>query len=212
VIAQAIEPLKRLPPSSDVTAQRSLQLIERSVVKLDNLVSAARDLEHAAADVVYPARRQFDLSTFLGQMLEDYDITLASQEKRLSVEMADNVTIYADEDLIEPIVENLLENAASFTARDATVEVRLDKAGDWALLTVADRGPGVEPDKLGKIFDRYASFRAMPGEEDTSAANDHQGLGLWIVKRNVDGLDGSISARNRENGGFEITVRFRAKA
>jgi two-component system, OmpR family, sensor histidine kinase ChvG len=213
VIAQAIEPLRRLPPPSDIAAKRSLQLIERSVIKLDNLVSAARDLEHAAADLVYPARRQFNLSTFLGQMLEDYDITLASQEKKLSVQVAENVTVYADEDLIEPIVENLLENAASFTVRGATVEVRLDKQGVWAHLIVADRGPGVEPDKLHRIFDRYASFRPTPtGAEEANGANNYQGLGLWIVKRNVDGLNGSISARNRDKGGFEITVRLPAKA
>lgn len=212
VIAQAIEPLKRAAPASDTAATRSLQLIERSVMKLDNLVSSARDLEHAAADVVYPERREFDLSTFLGQMLEDYDITLASQDKKLAIQVDDDVTVYADEDLIEPVVENLLENAASYTAREGTVEVNLRRQGGWALLSVGDRGPGVEPDKLHKIFDRYASFRAASnGPEDMVGTNTHQGLGLWIVKRNVDGLNGSISARNRVQGGFEITVKLRAK-
>jgi len=213
VIAQAIEPLKRLPPSSDAAAKRSLQLIERSVMKLDNLVSSARDLEHAAADVVYPMRREFGLSTFLSQMLEDYDITLASQDKKLSVQLSDNITVYADEDLIEPIVENLLENAASYTNRGGAVEVNLCQEGGWALLTVSDRGPGVDPGELHKIFDRYASFRPAPGgPDDTAGPNNHQGLGLWIVKRNVDGLDGSISACNRDGGGFEIAVKLRAKA
>lgn len=213
VIAQAIEPLKRLTAPSDVTAKRSLQLIERSVTKLDNLVSSARELEHAAADVVYPSRRQFDLSTFLRQMLEDYDITLASQGKILSVDVSDDVTIYADEDLIEPIVENLLENAASYTAKGGTVEVSLRQHDRYALLIVADRGPGVDADKLHKIFDRYASFRPVPaGPDDLIGTTNHQGLGLWIVKRNVDGLSGSISACNRENGGFEVTVKLRAMA
>jgi len=212
VIAQAVEPLKRQVPPSDVAAKRSLQLIERSIVKLDNLVSSARDLEQAAADVLYPARRPFNLSAFLAQMLEDYDMTLASQGKTLSVQVSDDITVYADEDLIEPVVENLLENAASYTARGGTVEVFLRQQEEHALVVVADRGPGVDPDKLPHIFDRYASFRPTSAlTDDMAGTNAHQGLGLWVVKRNVEGLGGSVAARNRRGGGFEITVKLRAR-
>jgi len=212
VIAQAVEPLKRQVPSSDIAAKRSLQLIERSIVKLDNLVTSARDLEQAAADVLYPARRPFNLSAFLGQMLEDYDITLASQGKSLTVHVSDNITVYADEDLIEPVVENLLENAASYTAIGGTVEVFLRQQEDHALVVVADRGPGVDQDKLPRIFDRYASFRPVPAAaDDMLGSNAHQGLGLWVVKRNVEGLGGSVAACNRQDGGFEITVKLRAR-
>jgi two-component system, OmpR family, sensor histidine kinase ChvG len=207
-----VEPLKRQVSSSDIAAKRSLQLIERSIVKLDNLVSSARDLEQAAADVLYPVRRPFNLSEFLAQMLEDYDITLASQGKNLSVHVSDNITVYADEDLIEPVVENLLENAASYTAKGGTVEVFLRRQEEHALVVVADRGPGVDLDKLPHIFDRYASFRPISATDDMTGTNAHQGLGLWVVKRNVEGLGGSVAARNRHGGGFEITVKLRARA
>ena len=212
VIAQAVEPLKRQVPSSDIAARRSLQLIERSIVKLDNLVSSARDLEQAAADVLYPVRRPLNLSQFLAQMLEDYDMTLSSQGKNLSVQVSDDVTVYADEDLIEPVVENLLENAASYTAKGGTVEVCLSQHEEHALVIVADRGPGVDLDKLPHIFDRYASFRPLTAAtDDMVGTNAHQGLGLWVVKRNVEGLGGSVAARNRQGGGFEITVKLRAR-
>lgn len=213
VIAQAVEPLRRVVPASDVAANRSLQLIERSVVKLDNLVTAARDLEQAEADVVYPVRRPFNLSKFLAQLLEDYDMTLASQGKTLSVQVSDDVIVYADEDLIEPVVENLLENAASYTSKGGTIDVVLRRQDDQALVTVADRGPGVEPDKLLRIFDRYASFRAGPAVvDDIAGTGAHQGLGLWVAKRNVEGLGGSVVAGNRQGGGFEITVKLRCSA
>jgi two-component system sensor histidine kinase ChvG len=213
VIAQAVEPLRRVVPASDVAANRSLQLIERSVIKLDNLVSSARDLEQAAADVVYPVRRPFNLSNFLAQMLEDYDMTLASQGKTLSVHVSDNVIVYADEDLIEPVVENLLENAASYTNKGGTIDVFLRQQDDYALVTVADRGPGIEQDKLQRIFDRYASFRPqLAVSDDLMGSSAHQGLGLWVVKRNVEGLGGSVAAGNRLGGGFEITVKLRARA
>ena len=214
VIAQSMEPLKRAVSPEDASAQRSLQLIERSIVKLDTLVSSSRDLEQAAADVVYPVRRPMDLSAFLIQMLGDYDITLVAQGKCLAASISHGVTAFANEDLLEPVIENVLENAASFSPPGGTIEVVLEKKGDFARILVADRGPGVPPDKLPHIFDRYATYRRPAiSESDTATATveHHQGLGLWIVKRNVEGLGGTVSARNRIGGGFEIAVNLKAK-
>jgi len=184
------------------------------VARLDAVVSSVRDLEQAAAEVVYPVRRPMDLSPFLTQLLKNYEETLAAQGKRLKASIASGVTAVANEDLLEPVIENILENAASFTPKFGTIEVALEKTGDSARIRVADRGPGVEPEKLPRIFDRYVSYRDET-EGDTvtlAAAEQHQGLGLWIVKRNVEGLGGKVTARNRPDGGLEIIVTLKAHA
>lgn len=211
VIAQSLEPLKRALPQSDAVAQRSLQLIERSVARLDAAVSSVRDLEQAAADVVYPVRRPLDLTAFLMPMLRDFEVTLAAQGKRLDSRLEKSVIAYANEDLLEPVIENILENAASFTPRFGTIEVSLSKKADNAELSVADRGPGVDPEKLSRIFNRYVSYRSEKPPEHLPST-EHQGLGLWIVKRNVEGLGGKVIARNRDGGGFEITIVLDADA
>lgn len=211
VIAQSLEPLKRAVPPGDSAAARSLQLIDRSVVKLDALVSVARDLEQAAADVVYPVHQTMQLTEFLDALLRNYETTLAAQGKRLSTALAPGVTASANEDVLEPVVENLLENATSFTPSGGTIEVTLVREGKFALLQVADRGPGVPADRLEKIFDRYVSYREGHVTEGAPSGDRHQGLGLWIVKRNVEGLGGSVVGRNRPGGGFEVVVRLKAK-
>jgi len=213
VIAQSLEPLKRAVPMAEVAAQRSLQLIERSVTRLDALLSAARDLEEAVADVLYPVSHPTDLSGFLVQLLDAYGATLAAQGKQLVSDIAPGITAYANEDLMEPVVENLLENAASFTQKGGSIEASLAREGDMAVIRIADRGPGVDPRHLAHVFDRYASYRAVPasGNEILETVETHQGLGLWIVKRNVEGLRGSVSARNRDGGGFEVQLRLRVK-
>ncbi len=211
VIAQAMEPLKRATPPGDAVAQRSIQLIERSIAKLDAAVSSVRDLEQAQAEVVYPVRRPMDLSAFLTQMLRDYEVTLAAQGKRLASTIEKGVTAIANEDLLEPVIENILENAASFTPKFGTIEVFLDKSGEWVRVRVADRGPGVDAGKLPRIFDRYITYRDGARSE-VLPSTEHQGLGLWIVKRNVEGLGGRVVAQNRDGGGFEIIVLLRAEA
>jgi len=208
VIAQSLEPLKRSLATSDAAGQRSLQVIERSVVKLDSLVSASRDMGRAAAEVVYPERRRLDLSAFAKRLLRDYDTVLGAQGKRLVVTIAEGISAYANEDLLEVIIENLLENAASFTPPGGAVDFRLEKIEHIARIRVADRGPGVDAAMLPRIFDRYVSLRSQSAgsKGPVSAAGQHDGLGLWIVRRNVEGLGGAVTGRNREGGGFEIIV------
>jgi two-component system sensor histidine kinase ChvG len=212
VIAQSIEPLKRAVPE-DPVAGRSLQLIERSVARLDGLVSSAREMESAVADVIYPECGLIDLSNFLVRLLEGYETSLPPQKKRLVTRIAPLVKAYANEDIMEVVVENLLENAASFTPEGGEIEVTLQADREFAHIHIADRGPGVDPRLLGRIFDRYVSYRALStdGGERRQTAGYHQGLGLWIVKRNVAGLGGTVTARNRQAGGFEITVSLRTR-
>jgi two-component system sensor histidine kinase ChvG len=50
------------------------------------------------------------------------------------------------------------------------------------------------------------------GRNSATAAEQHEGLGLWIVKRNVEGLGGTVTAHNRDGGGFEIVVDLRGAA
>jgi len=202
VIAQSMEPIKRALPAQDATAARSVQLIERSVAKLDDMVSAQRDLDQVSADLIYPVRHPLDLSRFLRDMLPAYEATLAWQGKRLAAMVEPDVMVFASEDMMEPVAENLLENAASFTPDGGLVEVFLNREDGRAVLRVLDQGPGVRPRQLPHIFERSVSFR----DTDAGFGGGHQGLGLWIVRRNVEGLGGSVAARNLTRGGFEIMV------
>ena len=192
----------------DATAQRSLQLIERSVMRLDTLVSAARDFEQAAAETVYPVRGVVDLSEFLARMLSDYAPVLSMQEKRLAVSIVNGASVYANDDLLEAVIENLLENASvSFTRRGGVIEIDLRQNGKFVVLRVADRGPGVDADQLLQIFERYVSVRpeAVLDKGGVPAAECHQGD--WVhgsVKRNVEALGGM-------GGGGEIAKAGRLR-
>jgi two-component system sensor histidine kinase ChvG len=198
-----VEPLKRAVPPEDTTANRSIHLIERAVMRLDGLVNAYRDLENAAADLIFPARVPTNLSALLRTSLPAYENILAAQGKRLVMAVDDGVVALASDELMEPVIENLLENAASFTPENGVIEVRLAPDGNDACFSVMDRGPGVAPELLSRIFNRAASFRNTP-----QSTEEHQGLGLWIVKRNIEALGGTVAARNRRGNGLEVVVRL----
>jgi two-component system, OmpR family, sensor histidine kinase ChvG len=207
VIRQAAEPLKRLVPADDPRGQRSLDLIDRSIDRLDGLVSSARRLDEEAADLLSVRVVPVDVVAVARQVLDGYAAVLAGRGLRLDIAMPPRAMALAVDDLVETVLENLLENAAGFAPPGSPITVRVVPDGDWIDLSVADRGPGVDPANIERIFQRYVSLR--PPEHRTGAA--HFGIGLWIVRRNVAAVGGRVSARNRGQGGLRVTVSLRAQ-
>ncbi len=117
----------------------------------------------------------------------------------------------APKETLVVVCENILDNAISFAPPDSTIRVTLGKTDGMAYLDFEDEGPGIDPKKLDHIFERYFSLRRPPtpaGEEiiNDQPRPDHAGLGLWIVKRNVEALGGRVTATNRIGGGFSVRV------
>lgn len=214
VIRQAAEPLRRALAVGDARCQRALSMIEVSLDKLDGLVSFARRMDETAADLLAPPRERVQLSQLVERMAASYAALLAERRLRLDSRIERGLVVRASEDMLETVVENVVENAVSFSPEAGTVRVRLEREGGFATLLVEDEGPGVDPGTLPRIFERYFSHR-RPGSglPDTGTAananaqaNGHFGIGLWIVRRNVEAVGGRIRAENREAGGFRISV------
>jgi two-component system sensor histidine kinase ChvG len=114
------------------------------------------------------------------------------------------VVIRGSEEIVEIVIENLLENAVSFSEAGSSITVTLSTRADTAELTIADRGPGVQAADLPRIFDRYYSSRASaPGGDEHTV---HFGVGLWIVRRNIEALGGKVTAENQEPHGLVIRI------
>ena len=110
------------------------------------------------------------------------------------------VVVAADVRRLDRIVGNLLDNARQH-APDAPVEVTVGATAREALVTVADRGPGVPLDALAHLFDRF--YKA-----DASRHAGSSGLGLAIAGEHATLLGGALRAANRPGGGLEVTLRL----
>ena len=110
------------------------------------------------------------------------------------------IVVAADVRRLDRIIGNLLDNAQEHAPATA-VEVTVAQAGNGARVAVADRGPGVGPDALAHLFDRF--YKA-----DASRAGGSSGLGLAIAAEHAALLGGELRATNRPGGGLEITLRL----
>ena len=205
VIRQSLEPLKRAIAADNQRGLRAVGLIETSLDKLDGLVASSRRLDEATADLMDMPRSDVDLSSLLGRLLQAHADALIGRKLSLNGHVAPHVLIHANEEMVETVIENLLDNAVSFSPEGASVGVRLEARDGFADLYIGDSGPGVAPENLSRIFDRYFSQR-MPTRGD--GLDTHFGIGLWIARRNVEALGGTIRAENLRPSGLLMRVRL----
>ena len=206
VIRQAVEPLQRFVPPENQRGQRALQMIENSLDRLDGLVASARRLDEATADLITEPRVAVDLEAVLKKLVHEYALIPSSRGVSLETELSPGILVLATEEMIETVMENLVENAISFSPPGGSVAIRLTRDRGAAHITVSDQGPGVPAPELGHIFDRYYSERQAA--ESSDRPQTYFGIGLSIVRRNIEALGGDVRAENRTPQGLAVHVRL----
>ena len=210
IMRQSLEPLRRIVPSEHTRGRRAIDLIEQAIDRLDHLVSSARQLEETAAELLDPPRDPINFSRLVERMMNSYEDSFAAQGVRLTGTLEPKVIVRGGEDLLETVVENVLDNALGFCHRGDEISVELTGLSSEAILSVRDSGPGVPPGQLDHIFERYVSFRPTSSDDvsTTLERSGHAGIGLWIVRRNLEAIGGRVSAHNNPEKGLTITMRL----
>jgi len=213
-IRSALEPVKRAVPASDHRATRSIQLIESSLTRLTALVSAAQRLGNDTADFIQAPKISTNFTLVIMDLLQNCRDLAARRNVNMVHRLAIDVCILAPDGILDVIVENILDNAISFSSDGGTITVTLSRREGLVDLYVDDEGPGIEPDKINQVFERYVSLRPMKTKNDRGdlAIDEppHTGLGLWIVRCHVEALGGTVQATNRPNGGLRIHITLPA--
>ncbi len=211
IIRQSLEPLKRIVPAEEARGRRALTVLESSIERLDQLVSTARRMDEAVAELLYPPNRPVDLSQLLQRMVLAYANLGESRGVRLTASIDSGIVVRASEELFETVVENVFDNAVSVSPRGAEITVALRRATDMAILTIRDQGPGVAPHDMERIFERRYTKRPEfinVSDGEKLEALPHTGIGLWIVRRNVEAIGGRVWAESAAGGGLIMNVRL----
>jgi PAS domain S-box-containing protein len=168
--------------------------IDRMVDMMTDLLEVARD--DSDHDVT---REPVDFQDALDDVLGRLEGELAESSSRLDLHVGDQARGHSDRVRFEQIAANLISNAIKY-GDGQPIEVTLDTNDDIRLV-VRDQGIGIAPEHQDNIFER---FHRVEGEDDS----DSFGLGLWIVKRSVDALGGTIDFETEPSEGTEFRVRL----
>jgi two-component system heavy metal sensor histidine kinase CusS len=186
----------------DRTAAEYRETIESAVAEcerlsriVDNLLFVAR--VDAAREPI--ARKQFDARAAVEKIAAFYQ-TLA-EDHHVTINCSGDGQIYADPDLFERAVGNLLDNALRFTPEHGSIHIALSKDNSDFEVAVSDTGSGIAPEHLPRVFDRF--YRA-----ESSRSSDGAGLGLALVKSIVDLHRGSAAIESVIGRGTTVKLTF----
>lgn len=170
--------------------------------RLSSLITDILKLNKLENQQIYPEREHYDLGEQLCQCLLAFEDVWEENDIELDTELAEHVLILSDAELMTLVWNNLISNALKFTSPGGRVTVSLETEGDFAVVQIRDTGCGIPPEVGGHIFEKFY-------QGDTSHATQGNGLGLALVKRVMDIVNGDISVASEVGKGSTFTVRIR---
>ena len=188
-------------------ATHAIEIIERNAFMQKQIIEDLLDVSRIVTGKLRINTQPIDLLLVMHAAIDA--IRPAAEAKEIDVRThfdAPNLIVRADVERLQQVFWNLLANAVKFTPAHGTIEVQLSQQDSLAEIRIEDSGPGVPPDFLPRIFERFS-------QADGSSTRKHGGLGLGlaIVRHLVELHGGTVSASNRdENGGAVLTVSLPA--
>ena len=191
-----------VPGALTAKQARLVEITGENTERVLRLVNQILDLSRLQAGLLPIDRRPIDLVRVVQRALEQ--VRPQAEARKLALDgdgTAARAEVVGDEERLLQLVLNLVGNAIRFTPEGGAVRLRVERCDGTVELAVEDTGPGIPPDALGRIFDRYWQARGTRGGT---------GLGLAIVKSIAELHGGQVHAESRDGEGSRFVVRLPA--
>ena len=181
--------------------KETLQSLTHEVKRINNLVNDLYELTLADLGAMKYQMREMNIGSCLKEVIESYRDRLESSEIEIKKLINADGAFLGDSYRLEQLFTNLIENTLRYTDSPGMLEIQLKENKEDILITFSDSEPGVDPDVMDKVFDRF--FRE---ELSRSREKGGAGLGLAICHEIVEAHSGKIKATKSEHGGLSIEI------
>lgn len=189
----------------DSSRQALVETAWEQAERLNRLVANLLDMTRLEANALKLKREPCDVEDAIGAALAEMSARLGERPVRVDIPPGLPMIPF-DFVLIVQVLVNLIDNAVKYSPREAPIDISAKMLGDDELeISVADRGIGIPPADLPRIFDKFYRVQRADGAQGT-------GLGLAICKGIVEAHGGRIAAENRPAGGTVVSIRLPTKA
>jgi len=176
--------------------------ISHSSRRLAALITNILKLNKLENQQIFPQPQEFDLGEQLCESLLVFEDAWERKCLEIETDISDDIRIRSDPELLSLVWNNLISNAVKFTPEGGTIGLSLKADETHVTVSVRDTGCGMTPETGKHIFEKFY-------QGDTSHATQGNGLGLALVKRVVDILNGEIGVQSVYGQGSTFTVKFR---
>lgn len=204
-LRSALESLGRVE-ERDVRQQLT-EIAVHDVQRIDRLVSEIADASRIDAELSRAVFEPIDLAALIANAIGAREHRRENEGRAITLTRKGPgpFVVMGVPARLERVVENLLDNAISFSPTDGNIEITISAKDDTIMLRILDEGPGIPPGEREKVFERFHSVRP----EDESFGK-HSGLGLAIARTIVEAHDGTLEVAEPPKGAkgacFAITL------
>ena len=208
-LRSAVDGLDRI--EDPALRKQLLDVVRQDVVRLDRLIGDVSEAARTDAELARARFEPVDLGLLIEQLVSGWEQRRETGTVRLAFARPRRAStiVVGEPGRLARAIDNIIDNAISFSPADGLVEVAAIHVGNRILIRVDDEGPGV-PDELREaIFNRFHSVRPA-----TESFGRHSGLGLAIARAIVEGHDGEIDVADRDDApsGARFTISLPAAA
>ena len=191
--------LRKLNP--DPALERPRAVVERQLLQITRLVDDLADTARLAAGDIELRRERLNLTRQLEDIAQTWRAIAEQQHKHFLVELpVTEMLLLGDADRLQQVFSNVLGNAFKYTPPGGTITLAATVQGDRALISIADEGEGILPERLPLIFDLF---------QRATTTGTGLGVGLAVVKAIVTAHDGTVAAASEGLGrGTSISIRL----
>jgi len=185
---------------------RLLRILKNDVQRLDRLVTDISNASRLDAELSRDAPKPIDLEKLVGDIVGLYQATAKPGDVTVRFHPSgglERVIVSGREGSLGQVFRNLIDNARSFSPPGGRVDVALQRAAGRAIATVSDSGPGIPPENLETIFERFYTSRPKG-----TAFGINSGLGLSIARQIAEAHGGTLRAQNRVVDGKVLGAVF----
>ena len=206
-LRSAVEGLDRV--QDEELRRRLMGIAREDVGRLDRLINDISEAARTDAELARATFDRIDLGPLIEQLVHSWENRRETGDARIAFARPrkDTAAVMGKPDRLARAINNIIDNAVSFSPPGGLVEIAAARVGDEVRIRIEDEGPGVPPDAREAIFNRFHSVRPE-GEE----FGRHSGLGLAIARAIVEGHDGEIDVHDRDDApsGARFTIRLPA--
>jgi signal transduction histidine kinase len=174
--------------------------LENSDVIL-KILNATMDISEAVAGTLHLSLQKTDVKKVLDSIIDLYNYFANEKGFKVEAELEDQIFASTDQTRLIQAVGNLLDNAIKYAPKGSTIRITSQRKDEWVVISVLDEGPGVDPEEVDKIWERF--YRG-----DKSRSSRGLGLGLSLVKAIVTAHGGSVEYEALSVGGSAFHLRF----
>lgn len=180
---------------------KHVERIKSSVKNLTNILDDFLSLEKLEQGRVDVRGTEFNLGSLVEDVIEEMEALVKRKAQTVHLSFDGDATVCQDKKILRNVLLNLLSNAVKYSPEEKGIWISVSTGGEEVELAVRDEGIGIPPEAQQNLFGKF--YRA-----DNAVNIQGTGLGLHIVKRYMELIDGGIGFTSEEGNGTTFTLRF----